>query len=94
MITIAPQTLYDGQYYVLELSAALPTGLAGTEEVVVNNGTTVIYLGDYRSRIVRSERVRYKDKLCLDYSENSLAGASSGTVTPAFVVVEGLHVDP
>jgi hypothetical protein len=88
-IAVAPQTLNDGRFYRIRLDTAFPVGLTGTEAVVITMDGTTIPLGDKRARILRSERVRYKDRLCLVYTQDSLVGIG---VTPpvaesAFIVL-------
>jgi hypothetical protein len=97
-IDVNPISLDDGCRYFVRLDAAFPTGIIGGEQVVVtvNNATpTIVYLGDRRSRIVRAERIRRGSRLFMLFTEDSLAGATTTpqTATPAFIVVDGLHIN-
>jgi hypothetical protein len=111
IFNVQPVNLNDGDNYRLVLSSnlAFPNNLTGTEVVQVQIGppatpptALIIPLGDWRARVVRSERVRRDEVICMVYTVDSLAGiviedvsaslsvATVTTAVPAFIVLEGI----
>jgi len=111
IFNVQPVNLNDGDYYKLVVSRnlAFPNTLTGTEVVQVQIGpattpptAAIIPLGDWRARVVRSERIDRDDVICMIYTVDSLAGivetsVSAGltvatvvTATSAFIVQEGI----
>ena len=96
-INVSPVTLNDGDYYKLWLSnnLAFPSDLTGAEavQIVVPLTTPVtIQLGDWRARLLRSERVHRDEVLCMVYTNDSVASTPTVPAVPTMLVLDG--IDP
>jgi len=91
---VGPVTLNDGDVYELHIppGIAFPDGLTGGEAfniAVSGAASSPIQVGDRRSRVVLSERVRRYRIIRMIYTQNSIIAPGPKPV-PAFVAFEGI----
>jgi len=91
---VAPETLNDGEVYILQIPGgiAFPVGLTGGEafNIAVSGATPAnIQVCDRRARNVLSERVRRYRVIKFIYTQDSVI-TQGATATPCFVAFEGI----
>lgn len=90
---VAPATLNDGDCYKLEIckSQQIPTNIVGTEAFQISINGENIPVGDRIARVLRSERVKRCEFLCMRYVQDSIITAPGATTpSPAFIVEHGI----